>query len=90
MSQLFARVELLGSADQGVYKRLHEYMLSLHWYQQINGSDLPHATYEATNQLSAPDLIRMGNELKAYIETYIWTKALVLVIRAADWAKTAG
>jgi predicted nucleic acid-binding Zn ribbon protein len=37
-----------------------------------------------------PNLMAMANELKTEIERRIWTKALILMVRSADWAKTAG
>ena len=89
MSQLFARVELLGSPSEGVCEKLHAQMASLNWYREINSKTLPHATYQATFTLDAPDLMEVANLLKATIEQKIWTKALVLVIRSADWAKSA-
>ena len=89
MSQLFARVELLGEPSKDVYENLHKTMESLHWYRLINGKALPHATYQAVNASDVPDLMRIATDLKATIQQSIWTKSLVLVIRAADWAKSA-
>jgi hypothetical protein len=94
LSQLFARVELRGSPGEDVYERLHEYMESLYWYRTIAGSTgrvtLPHATYQATVSAATPDLMAMGNTLKSGIESTIWTKALVLVLQATNWARTNG
>lgn len=89
MSQLFARVELLGRPSEEVYNRLHAQMESLCWYRQIDGKNLPHATYQATSFAESPDLMSIAESLKATIEKSIWTKSLVLVIRSADWAKSA-
>ncbi len=89
MSQLFARVELLGSPSEEVYEKLHAEMERLNWYRKINGKALPHATYQATFTSDAPDLMELAKTLKAMIEQKIWTKSLVLVIRSADWAKSA-
>ena len=89
-SQLFARVELRGTPGEDIYNRLHAYMAGKNWYQSINQAELPHATYQATFSLDAPNLMEIGNTLKADIERTIWTKALILVIRAGDWGKTAG
>ena len=90
MSQLFARVELRGTPGEEVYERLHAFMHGNNWFQVIAGVQLPHATYQATNSLDAPNLLGIANALKAEIEKTIWTKALVLVIRSADWGKSAG
>lgn len=89
MSQLFARVELLGTPTESVYEKLHATMENLHWYRQINNVALPHATYQAINGADAPNLMSIADELKGIIERTVWTKCLVLVVRSADWAKTA-
>jgi hypothetical protein len=88
MSLLFARVELLGSPSEEVYEKLHAQMESLNWYRQIKEKNLPHATYQATFTADAPDLMQVAKGIKATIEQQIWAKSLVLVIRAADWAKS--
>jgi hypothetical protein len=62
----------------------------MNWYQQINGVGLPHAVYQATTTGEAPNLMAMANGLKAEIERTIWTRALIMVVRSVDWAKTAG
>lgn len=90
MSQLFARVELRGTPGEDVYKRLHDFMHGNNWFQQIAGVQLPHATYQGTNPSEAPNLLGIANALKEEIEKTIWTKALVLVVRSADWGKSAG
>jgi hypothetical protein len=90
MAQLFARVELRGTPGEETYQKLHQYMFSKNWFQQINGYDLPHATYQANSVAAEPNLMAMANELKTEIERRIWTKALILMVRSADWAKTAG
>jgi len=89
MSQLFARVELLGSPDEKAYEQLHQYMSGMNWYKKISGVDLPHAVYQAQFQQEHPDLLAVANGLKAEIQRMIWTRALILIVRSVDWAKTA-
>ena len=93
MSQLFARIELRGSPDQGNYQRLHQYMESQHWYNWIDSANgriaLPHAVYQVTFNSDALDLMAIGQTLKTYIETNIWPQPLVLVIQSARWAQSA-
>lgn len=93
MAQLFARVELRGEPNEGVYQRLHSYMESQHWYMAIVGTrevSLPHATYQATTNNDAPDIVQMADNLKSGIESKIWTRALVLIVQSTNWACTAG
>jgi hypothetical protein len=88
MSQLFARVELLGNPSEEVYENRHKMMGGLHWCRRINDKVLHHATYQAINAADAPDLMSLATDLKPKLEKNIWTKSLVLVIRSADWAKS--
>jgi hypothetical protein len=94
MAQLFARVELRGSPGEDTYTTLHAYMRSQNWHQTITGStatsNLPHAVYQGNSANDQPDLLSIATGIKAYIEANIWTRALVLVIRSADWAISAG
>ncbi len=92
MSQLFARIELRGTPGEDVYNKLHAYMEAKNWFRTITGSKtvaLPHATYQATFG-DAPELLKIAKALKAEIESTIWTRALVLVVKTVDWAISAG
>jgi hypothetical protein len=92
MYQLFARVELRGNPSVEIYQKLHEYMKGQYWYTTITGTataTLPHATYQAT-YTTKPEVLAIANQLKAGIESNVWTRALVLVIEASYWAETAG
>jgi hypothetical protein len=93
MSLLFARVELRGAPGDDVYQKLHEHMATINWYKEITGDvtvPLPHATYRATFTADTPNIMQIASGIKSTIEPKIWNKALVLVIRSADWAQTAG
>jgi hypothetical protein len=90
MSQLFARIELKGTPTDDVYQRLHKFMLDQRWYQLINSTAMPHAMYQATLTNNTPDLPAIARGLKQQIEKAIWTRSLVLLIRSADWAQSAG
>lgn len=90
MAQMFARVELRGTPGDDVYQRLHQYMLNKNWYREINGGfALPHAVYQAQSTEEYPNVMGIAQALKSDIERTIWTRALILVIRSEDWAKTA-
>jgi hypothetical protein len=92
MSQLFARIELRGTPSEQTYEKLHAYMKSQNWLQDITGSatiSLPHGTYQAKFASDEPDTLAIAKALRTYIEANIWTKAIVLVIRSAHWAQTA-
>jgi hypothetical protein len=92
MSQLFVRIELRGTPSEETYTKLHAYMRSKNWSQEITGESatvmLPHATYQATFGEDQPNTLRIAKALRTYIESNIWTKAIVLVIRSADWARS--
>jgi hypothetical protein len=92
MPVLFARVELRGTPTEAVYEKLHAHMKSLNWYQYLPGNPnklMPHAMYQASFS-AEPDVAAVADKLKSQIETYVWTKALVLVIKQSYWAQTAG
>ena len=92
MSVLFARVELRGTPSEGIYEKLHAHMKGLHWYQNLPGNPnklMPHAMYQAQFD-QEPNVAAVAEQLKSQIETYVWTKALVLVIKQSFWAQTAG
>jgi hypothetical protein len=89
---LFARVELRGTPSEAIYHKLHAHLRSLHWYQNLpNNPDrlMPHAMYQASFD-GEPDVMKVATGLKSQIETHVWTKALVLVIKYVYWAQTAG
>jgi hypothetical protein len=92
MSQLFAQVELLGNPGNDVYERLQPFMQSLYWYPTIGGdygtSNLPDGTYQATNNVPESDVLAIANDLKARIESDVWSEALVLVIESMAWAQS--
>jgi hypothetical protein len=94
MSQVFVRVELRGTPGEDVYARLHADMKSKNWDQTITGaartSNLPHAMYQGTFKNDVPDLAAIAKGLREHIEATIWRKAIVLVIRSAGWAQSAG
>lgn len=92
MPVLFARVELRGTPTETVYEKLHAHMKSLNWYQYLPSNTdklMPHAMYQATFS-EEQDLPTIAKGLKSQIEKYVWTKALVLVIRNSGWAQSAG
>jgi hypothetical protein len=92
MPVLFARVELRGTPSDAIYEKLHSHLRSLNWYQNLPGNPnrlMPHAMYQA-NYIAEPDVLAIANYLKSQIETYVWTKALVLVIKESFWAQTTG
>jgi hypothetical protein len=94
MSLLFARIELRGTPGDEIYSRLHAFMESRNWLRTITGTtatvQLPHGTYQAVFSIDAPDTMAIAQSLKRDIEANIWSRALVLVIRSAHWAQTAG
>jgi hypothetical protein len=93
MAQLFARIELRGDPGFEIYRQLHGYMKSNHWYQFIEGRDsglvrrvdLPHAVYQAVNS-GTPNFLSMAQEIRTYIQANIWADVIVLVIEANNWA----
>ena len=96
MAQLFARVELRGTPGEPAYEMLHTYMASLNWYQTIDGFReagdqvtlaLPHAMYQGHSASDSADVRRMAADLRSHIESTIWTPAIVLVIRSANWGQ---
>jgi hypothetical protein len=92
MPVLFARVELRGNPTEAIYEKLHAHMRTLNWYQNLPGKPnllMPHAMYQA-NYTAEPDVSAVASHLKSQIETYVWTKALVLVIKESYWAQTPG
>ena len=93
MALLFARVELRGTPGEEVYQQLHAHMESQHWHKTITGKrevSLPHATYQGTTNTDALDIAELATNLKSGIESQVWTKALVLIVQATNWAQTAG
>lgn len=92
MVTLFARVELRGTPTEAIYEKLHAHMRSLNWYQNLPDNPkrlMPHAMYQAS-YTAEPDVMSIANFLKSQIETNVWTKALVLVIKQSFWAQTTG
>jgi hypothetical protein len=89
MPQLFVKVELMGTPGEGDYKKLREYMRSKNWCSAISGANLPHATYQTALPPGMYDLMEMARSFKVEIEKTTQVKALVLVIRSADWAQSA-
>ncbi len=89
---LFARVELRGTPSEAVYEKLHAHMKGFSGIKASPGTptDLcPHAMYQAQYE-TEPNVPLIADQLKGQIETYVWTKALVLVIKESFWAQTAG
>ncbi len=79
-----------------MYERLHAYMTSLNWYRTIDGfsqagdqvtKTLPHATYQANSVSEDPVPLTVAQELRSGIESRIWTPAIALVIRSANWGQ---
>jgi hypothetical protein len=96
MALLFARIELRGTPGEPVYQQLHAYMASLNWLRTIDGitdsgdqitKALPHATYQADSISDDPLPLSFAQELRSGIESRIWTPAIVLVIRSANWGQ---
>ncbi len=87
MAHLFIRVELRGSPSGTDYDNLHAYMEANHWYRKITGtageSTLPHAMYHGN---SNNELVKLASALRSGIEAGVWTKAVVLIISAENWA----
>jgi hypothetical protein len=91
MAQVFVRIELRGTPGKDIYSQLHTYMISKNWRQTITGSrtnNLPHATYQGTFTNDEPDLQSIARRLREHIQSTIWKKAIVLVIRSAAWAQS--
>jgi hypothetical protein len=92
MAQLIVRVELRGSPDADVYKRLHEHMGGLNYSPSIPSTAgtmaLPHAMYQGTTNAAVPDVVSIASALRISIETNIWTKAIVLVMIVANWGQS--
>jgi hypothetical protein len=92
MSQLFVQVELLGNPGNDVYERLLSFMQSLYWYPTIGGdygtTNLPDGMYQASNSAPESDVLAIANNLKARIESDVWSEALVLVIESMAWAQS--
>ena len=86
MSQLFARIELGGFPNERSYESLHRFMDELNWHRQVSKWQLPYATYHATFKEEAPNVTSIATMLKAGVQSKVWPTAMVLVIRAADWA----
>ena len=92
MPIVFARVELRGDPTLENYKQLHEFLLGKGWYQQLPGNPdkpMPHAMYQGSFN-AEPNMETVVTNLKLDIETNVWTKALVLAVKSADWAQSAG
>jgi hypothetical protein len=92
MAQLIVRVELLGTPDADVYKRLHQHMATLNYLPSIpstaGSTALPHAMYQGSTTTAAPDVSSIAGALRTGIEAKIWTKAIVLVMVVATWAQS--
>lgn len=89
MTQLFVKVELIGAPDEGDYKKLREYMRGKNWRTEISGANLPYSMYQTTVPPGVYNLMQIARSFKVEIEKTTQTKALVLVIRSADWAQSA-
>jgi hypothetical protein len=90
MPHVFARIELRGKPSDETYEKLHTYMKNEKWSQYLPGNPskpMPHAMYQA-NYKTSPKLLDEANLLRTYIETNIWTKAIVLLIEEINWAQT--
>ena len=92
MPVVFARVELRGDPTWENYNQLHALMKGKHWNQYLPGypnNPMPHAMYQGTFT-NEPDLTAVANALRKDIETNVWTQAIVLLIKQADWAQSGG
>jgi hypothetical protein len=91
LAHFFIRVELRGDPSKQDYENLHAYMEGKNWYRKITGtageSTLPHAMYQGDSENPVSSV---AGALKKGIEADVWSRAVVLVISAQNWAIDPG